>query len=37
MTIHDWEDLDVPATGGATRKFGTARALRVVESLRRQR
>lgn len=37
MTLHDWENLDVPTGKGTTRKFGTARALRVVESLRRQR
>lgn len=37
MTLHDWEDLDVPTAGGETRKFGTSRAMRVVEALRRQR
>lgn len=36
LTLHDWEDLDVPARGGVTKKFGTARALRVVDTLRRQ-
>lgn len=37
MTLHDWESLDVPERGGTTRKFGTARALRVVTALRRSR
>lgn len=37
MTLHDWEELNVPSAGGVTRKFGTSRAIRVTESLRRQR
>lgn len=37
MTLHEWENLQVQERGGTSRKFGTARALRVVESLRRAR
>lgn len=38
MTLHDWESLDVPAgRAGETKKFGTPRALRVVDTLRRLR
>jgi ERCC4-type nuclease len=37
MSLHDWENLEVPERGGTTRKFGTSRALRVMEAFRRSR
>lgn len=37
MTLFEWENLEIQERGGSSRKFGTSRALRVMEAFRRQR
>jgi hypothetical protein len=37
MTLFEWENLEIPERGGTTRRFGTSRALRVMEAFRRKR